>query len=514
VTADDASDDTVELLLQAANDVVAVVPTVAVELYQRALALMSAQDPRRLPTEVACLEPLARAGNVSAARDHAERLLTRFPSEDDEQRIQAAIAAVFATAGDLTSSTRFYVAAGITESRLDDVARCLATGQRVLIGEHPDDVAQELLATLAATTEPHVECAAHQGLALAAAAQCQYERAEHHALESFRRFEPRTMARDGFLMPDVWVPSLRAFADGFDDAARLYERVGYEAERRGELVTLVHTSAALGLIALFSARWEDAERELETTLAVSKESGAHAHDVTAHAGLAWIAFERQEDALGQDHLAAGHEAMETGLHLFGVDVLLWTTANHAYAAGETDAAFEQLWNLWNLTANLRGLTQFRSYAPLLVRSALASRHHAEAEAVVAELNQRAQVCAVPSVTAAAGRCRALLEDDPSGLLAAADRLQTTPWRLDYLRTRSEAGIDDRPAVNERASLAALSPREREVAELIGTGLSNPEIAQQLFISRRTVESHVASAMGKLGAANRTQIATLAVLQCE
>ena len=44
----------------------------------------------------------------------------------------------------------FYAAAGITESRLDDVAHCLATGQRVLIGEHPDDVAHELLAILAA----------------------------------------------------------------------------------------------------------------------------------------------------------------------------------------------------------------------------------------------------------------------------------------------------------------------------------------------------------------------------
>src|SRR5262245_37510102 len=103
---------------------------------------MSAQDSRRLPVEVACLEPLARAGNVAAARDHAESLLAGFPAANDQRRIHSAVAAVLATAGDLSSSTRHYVAAGITDSPTDEVARCLATGQRVLLGDDPDDVAR------------------------------------------------------------------------------------------------------------------------------------------------------------------------------------------------------------------------------------------------------------------------------------------------------------------------------------------------------------------------------------
>jgi len=53
----------------------------------------------------------------------------------------------------------------------------------------------------------------------------------------------------------------------------------------------------------------------------------------------------------------------------------------------------------------------------------------------------------------------------------------------------------------------LSPREAEVAELAGMGRKNREIAEALFISPRTVETHVASALRKLGAPSRDALAT-------
>ncbi|MFI8930790.1 LuxR C-terminal-related transcriptional regulator [Streptomyces sp. NPDC053474] len=52
----------------------------------------------------------------------------------------------------------------------------------------------------------------------------------------------------------------------------------------------------------------------------------------------------------------------------------------------------------------------------------------------------------------------------------------------------------------------LSPREREVAELAGNGLTNREIAATLHLSPRTVEQHVARAMRKLGTATRQELA--------
>jgi DNA-binding CsgD family transcriptional regulator len=55
-------------------------------------------------------------------------------------------------------------------------------------------------------------------------------------------------------------------------------------------------------------------------------------------------------------------------------------------------------------------------------------------------------------------------------------------------------------------LSVLSDREREVANLIAGGASNPDIAGALFLSRKTVERHVSSILGKLEVKNRAQLA--------
>ena len=63
-----------------------------------------------------------------------------------------------------------------------------------------------------------------------------------------------------------------------------------------------------------------------------------------------------------------------------------------------------------------------------------------------------------------------------------------------------------PRKGASGDLSALSDRERQIANLIAGGASNPDIAGTLFLSRKTVERHVSNILGKLEVKNRAQVA--------
>ena len=73
----------------------------------------------------------------------------------------------------------------------------------------------------------------------------------------------------------------------------------------------------------------------------------------------------------------------------------------------------------------------------------------------------------------------------------ATRAAPTPW---WPTAHAVLAADD-----------PLSPREREVVDLVVAGLTNQEIAARLYLSERTVESHVRAALMKLGCRNRAEL---------
>ena len=115
-----------------------------------------------------------------------------------------------------------------------------------------------------------------------------------------------------------------------------------------------------------------------------------------------------------------------------------------------------------------------------------------------------------------GPLRAAARLGAPGLVLASSPVATL---LEALRTVAGGGgfVDPcvAPLIAETAAarrVAALSPRERQVLELLVDGYQGPEIAARLFLSLETVRTHIRNAVTKLGA--RTRVQAAAMVACE
>ncbi|MBW4667887.1 MAG: response regulator transcription factor [Cyanomargarita calcarea GSE-NOS-MK-12-04C] len=120
------------------------------------------------------------------------------------------------------------------------------------------------------------------------------------------------------------------------------------------------------------------------------------------------------------------------------------------------------------------------------------------------------------VTAAlqSGAMGYLLKDTPSEELAVAIRAvhkgytQLGPGIVKKLLTQFP-NIPGNKTPSPPTYLAELTPREKDVLQLIAKGASNREIAQKLFISEGTVKNHVTNILNRLNLRDRTQAAIIA-----
>jgi DNA-binding CsgD family transcriptional regulator len=93
-----------------------------------------------------------------------------------------------------------------------------------------------------------------------------------------------------------------------------------------------------------------------------------------------------------------------------------------------------------------------------------------------------------------------------GLLAAGAALAQTPsLEAAVAAIRGRTGGQSRPTYG----WDSLTDAERKVVDLVAEGLTNPQIGQRLYVSPRTVQTHLAHVFAKLNVSTRAELAALA-----
>jgi len=312
---------------------------------------------------------------------------------------------------------------------------------------------------------------------------------------------------------------------------------GYAAEESGQL----------------DVAEEAAEEALESVLVSSNATVEYWASLLA----AWVALARGRigEALARAELARSRTE-STPPSSAG-----WTLADARLAAGEPGAALAVLEAFGWVDPRLPRRDRLRAL-DVVVRTHLAAGHleeaaawagrageesagqrtgtfaamtaHIEASVLLAQRDApQAASIALAGARAAdhaqaplwVGRCRRLAGqalaacgrtgEARSELRRAASELEACGawgYRDAALRALRRLGDRPRPAAPGGATredrLAALSPREREVARLVADGQTNAQIAAQLHLSERTVEKHVSRVLGKLGLSSRTGVVRL------
>ena len=324
------------------------------------------------------------------------------------------------------------------------------------------------------------------------------------------------------------------------------------ADQVGTVVRLVQSHSALGQLHFDTGRWDDAMAEVEVLHENLKEPAAACCDLGV---AAVICLHRGEKAAARRHLAAAvPHAKRLGNRIIGPLALARSLEReHADALPEALAVLTA-----GFTDNNEELEEIEELLPDAVRLATLIGDLGTAKALAGHAAALGAESEIPHRQANALYCRSLLDHDAATLLEAADRYADASRPLLRAKALEAAAGDfvcagDRDqaraaftrAVETYASLGAatdvarvqarfrahgirrgprakhrhalsgwdsLTPAETKVAALVEDGLSNPEIAAKLFLSKRTVGTHVSHILKKLNVNSRTDIAREAALR--
>jgi DNA-binding CsgD family transcriptional regulator/tetratricopeptide (TPR) repeat protein len=547
----------VEWLTRAAREAARRSPDVAADLLGRAIALMDRTDPSRDRLLAEQAGSLMWAGRVADSERVCRTILNRAhdPAADGPARICLGLALL--AGGQPRDAMRELDRAGETPLLTDaEQARALgwASVARLWLGDLDGAASFAGRARAAATT-------AGDDLATSIALGSSSEIAEFqgHLGEACRLIDEALRRADqapgrqghryplyadrGFILTEL---------DRLDEATAALRTGRRICEDLGLGWPLASYHIAAAVERYFVGEWDDAVTEVEASLALADETGMRRWLVTSYSLLSLIKLHRNDvaGAVSAAETAVGALA-ETGRRYLS-QWAPWTRALTLEAEGRYADAFAVLAEACDECAAIGVMIEYRVLGPDLVRLALAVGDERRARDVTANVAELAARNDVPSLTGAALRCRGLLDDDADTLQAAVSAYGRSPRRLELALAAESAGavlarrgqVDRARPLLERAveiyerleatrdlarteavlrtagvrrgrrgarsrpqhGWSSLTPTEQTVARLVAEGLSNPQIGDRLYVSRRTVQTHLAHVFTKLNISARSQLA--------
>jgi ATP/maltotriose-dependent transcriptional regulator MalT len=338
-----------------------------------------------------------------------------------------------------------------------------------------------------------------------------------------------------------------AFGDLDQHAAALSAatQVRQLADDAGNAVRLQQAQGVLGELLFDIGRWDDALTEFDLG---SSPVTSPSFECCAHGGAAIIKFHRGDPAAHR-HL----EDAERSATMLGDLVLAPLVLARSLEREHADAPEDALAVLMKgMPDSAEEAGETRELFADAVRLAVAVGDREAARSIVRRAEAVARTSDGPYRRAVRAHCRGLLDGDAAMLVKAAEEYAAAgrplpraqaleaaavaladagdtngargPYteafalytelgaRWDLARTQATFrtyGIRRGPHTPHRRSdrgWSSLTPTEMKVVELVARGMSNPSIAAELFLSRRTVQTHVSHVLAKLDLHSRTDIA--------
>ncbi|MEV6317051.1 AAA family ATPase [Streptomyces sp. NPDC051776] len=529
-------------------------PGLAVELLEATLAEMEPNDPRAAGLRVLLASSLLWTGRAPEAERRAEEALaeTRDPVRKREllgllgqacmargrpdlgaERAREALA----TGGLSTAETlglEAFLAISLLHARDMDRAADLAERVRAEAGELKQmaplvDALHPLAAVAQLRGLPQVALEnSDQGLRIARTEPVHSDRII--ALRTTRAFSLMSLDRSG------------EAEEAMESARRL-------AEQKGS-VLLGFCDVGRSLFMFHTGRWDDALAVLESGRDLPGFLGVP-RAVNGLAAL--IAALRGDLGTARERLEAADRAVRTPTTLVHEYLPRWAGQVIREADGRPREAFADLLEGWEHGFGAMSGAGLSFRAADVVRLALSLGEDDAARDIVAFEQRLAETeGSAPGTRAIALHCQGLVESDPLLMAEASGHYERSPrllsraqyhedcaavlagaghtnearneldraWDLytllqaDRCMSQAEARLGAAGVARARRSRphrpsrgwGSLTETERNVAALVGEGMSNTAIGAKLFISRRTVQSHVSIILRKLGLTSRVEIA--------